>query len=320
MRPEGRKDSEMIRDKYRDFAKALTMAAVLLGAVCYSTDAQRIPITAGATVRVSRPDSTGQPFWSTGRVAYATRTSLLLEETEATDPLVTYNETLRLEVRRGERAMTPAGGGIGLLVGALVKLSTLKAGESRLDHDGANFEPIIVGSVVGAAVGAFVGSWIRVPRWEEVPLQEGQILAAPLDESGTRMEFSLSRTVRWTAFEPTFADFQAFFEEHKDSIDPVEGIWVRTGTHSGIAIVRVVGRDEETYAAYRLREYRGPGRPGEDGILIFALTRANDSANDWHFRLARSSPRRYTAFLEDGVLRLEYPGGALDQWDKWYQN
>jgi len=303
-----------------DLAKTMTVAAMLLAGGFVFAYAQRIPIEAGVTVRLSRPDSSGQPFWSTGRVAYATRDGLLLEKPDAENELISYNETLRLQLRRGERRMTAVGGGIGFIVGALVNMKSMKAAQSQMDPDKASLAPMIVGGVVGAAVGAFVGRWIRIPRWEEVELQEGQIVAAPLDESNTQLEFSLSRTVRWTAFEPTFADFQAFFEEHKENLDPVEGIWVRTGTHDGIAIVRVVGRDEETYAAYQLREYRGPGRPREDGVLVFALTRANRNPDEWRFQIARTSRRRMIARIESAVLRLEYPGGDLDQWDKWFPN
>ena len=304
----------------RYIARLLLSAAGFVGAAVQYVDAQRVPVTAGAMVRVSRPDSTGNPFWSTGRVAYATRDGLLLEQIEAENQLISYNEALRLQVRRGERGMTAAGAGLGFLAGTLFKLGTVKAADSQMDPNKASFGPVIVGGVVGAAIGAFVGHWIRITSWDDVPLQEGHILAAPLDESGTTMEFSLSRTVRWTAFEPTFDDFQAFFEEHKDNVDPVEGIWVRTGTHVGLAIVRVVGREEETFAAYQLREYHGPGRPSQDGLLVFALTRNNGSASEWSFRLARTSRRRLTAHMEAGVLRLEYPGGRVDQWDRWYPN
>ncbi len=277
--------------------------------------AQQLPITSGSTVRVSRPDSVGQPFWSTGRVVYASRDRLLMAETED-NPLVRYNEALRLQVRRGERAMTGVGGGIGFLVGAIVGASALTE-TNREDPDKVSFEPTIVGGAVGALVGALIGSRVRIPRWEEVPLDEGQIAIAPLDESGAQTEFSLSRTVRWTQFDPTAADFQAFFEAHAGNLHPTEGIWVRTGTQFGIAIVRVVGR-EDTYAAYRLRPDVGRSHPSTDGVMLFALTPGGENETDWRFQIAQQSPRRYNATLEYGLLRLEYPGGGIDEWEWWF--
>jgi hypothetical protein len=92
----------------------------------------------------------------------------------------------------------------------------------------------------------------------------------------------------------------------------------RTGTQDGIAIVRVVGREEETFAAYQVRPTVGAGYPAADGVMIFALTPANGEENDWRFQIARASPRKYKATMEFGVLRLEYPDGAVDQWDRWF--
>ncbi len=214
----------MNRDDRLNFAHILAVGTVLLCGIHGFADAQRLPVTTGATIRVSRPDSAGQPFWASGRVVYASRDRLLLAETEG-DPLVRYNEALRLHVRRGERAMTGVGGGIGFGIGALMGVTALKSA-NRDDPDKPSFERTIVGGVVGAVIGALVGSRIRIPRWEEVPLQDGHLAAAPLDESGTDADFSLSRTVRWTRFEPTAADFQAFFEAHADNLHSAEGIWV----------------------------------------------------------------------------------------------
>jgi hypothetical protein len=239
----------------------------------------------------------------------------MLAETED-DPLVLYNEALSLQVRRGDRAMTGVGGGIGLLIGAATALSGLVE-TNREDPDNVSFEPTIVGGVIGAVVGALVGSRIKIPRWEEVPLEGGEIAVAPLDESGTQTEFSLSRAVRWTQFEPTAAGFHAFFKAHEQDLHPAEGIWFRTGTHFGVAIVRVVDRTD-TYAAFRLRPDVGASHPSADGLMLFALTPGTRDETDWRFQIAQSSPRRYQATLDFGLLRLEYPGGAIDQWEKRY--
>ena len=302
-----------------NFARLLAMTAVLLNITPGFAEAQRVPVTSGSIVRVSRPDSAGQPYWSTGRVVYASRDQLLLDRPDVEQPLIRYNEVFSLQVRRGERTLSAPLGGLGMGIGAIVGMKSLKAAESRSARDGASFGPTIVGGVVGGVIGAIVGRLIRSTSWEEVPLQDGQIAVAPLDESGTQTEFSLSRTVRWTRFEPTTANFQAFFEAHSSALNPVEGIWVRTGTHLGIVIVRVEER-EETYAAYRLRPDIGPSHPSDDGLMIFALTPGSDDESDWRFQIARESPRKHKATVVSGVLRLEYPGGAVDQWDRWFPN
>lgn len=291
------------------------LIAAMLAAATPAVFTQQLPITRGSTVRVSRPDSIGQPFWAVGRVVYASRDRLMLAETEG-DPLVRYNETLSLHVRRGERAMTGVGGGIGFGVGALAGIVSLRSAR-RDDPNKPSFERAIVGGVIGGVVGALIGSRIRLPRWKEVQLEQGQIAVAPLDKAGAREDFSLSRTVRWTRFAPTAADFQAFFEAHIEDLHPAEGIWVRTGTQFGIAIVRVPERDH-TFAAYRIRPDVGPGHPSSDGVMLFALTPGSADETDWRFQVARSSPRRYKAMMELGLLRLEYPGGVIDQWERWF--
>ncbi len=278
-----------------------------------SGTAQRFPIDPGATVRVSRPDSVGDPFWYTGSVVYAAQDRLMLAETDG-DTLVVYNETLSLEVRRGQRAFGGVGGGVGFLLGALIAISTLTE-DANEDPDKASFGPALTWGAAGAVAGALIGSLIRLPRWEKVALQNGEIAMAPLEEPRGGPEFSLSRAVRWTQFEPTAADFQAFFDAHREELHPLEGIWMRTGTHFGIAIVRVPERDD-TYAAYRLRPDIGPSHPSADGLMLFALTPGSSDETDWRFQIARESPRRFKATLGIGVLRLEYPGGAVDQWER----
>ena len=292
----------------------VAITLVLLAAASASLFAQELPLAHGATVRVSRADSSGDLFWDTGRVVFASRDRLLLANSDG-DALVRYNEVLRLQIRRGERSMAGPGGGIGFIAGALVGLSSLT--DTREDRDGVSLGPTILGGAVGAAVGALVGGRIRIPRWEDVPMEDGHIAVAPLDEQGTQTEFSLSRTVRWNRFEPTSANFRAFFGEHAGDLHAMEGIWGRTGTFYGIAILRVAGR-ENTFAAYRIRPDVGASHPSADGVMLFALTPGSGGETDWRFQIARASPRRHSATMEFGILRLEYPGGAVDQWERWF--
>jgi hypothetical protein len=277
--------------------------------------AQALPMTTGSTVRVSRSDSTGNPFWDEGRVVIASRDSMLMSGSNG-DALVRYNEILGLQIRRGERSMAGMGGGVGFLLGAVTGVKLLADAHEDPDRD-PSLGPIIVRGAIGAAVGALIGGRIRIKRWDDVPLEDGRFAVAPLDESGTQTEFSLSRAVRWTRFEPTTANFQAFLAEYAASLHPAEGIWVRTGTQLGIAIVRVAGH-EDTYAAYWIRYDVGPGDPATDGLMIFALTPGSSGETDWRFQIAQSSPRKYEATLESGVLMLRYPGGTVDQWERLF--
>ncbi len=111
------------------------------------------------------------------------------------------------------------------------------------------------------------------------------------------------------------ADFQAFFAAHADSLDPVEGIWLREGTNVGIAIVRVIGIDEKKFAAYTLMQRPGYPRMREDGMLVFALGQKS-GPYDWYFQVPRTSRQQHKADMIEGVLDLFYPTGVVVRWEK----
>ena len=75
--------------------KFLLLAAFFFCFVPSGVVGQTLPVQRGATVRVMRVSDAEASVWSTGRVVYASRDSLLLAETDG-DPLVRYNEALRL--------------------------------------------------------------------------------------------------------------------------------------------------------------------------------------------------------------------------------
>ena len=290
----------------------ITALTVLLSCVIqHPAFGQQLPVPRGATVRVLRPNFEGASIWSEGRVVYASRDSLLLAETDS-DPLVRFNESLRLQIR-SRRSMTPIGGMIGMAAGVAVGWQLL-SDNTAVNNESALLSAI-AGGFLGGALGTFVGSRIHINRWKDVPLEETRRSIAPLNEIHTRPEFSLSRTVRWALFEPTVADFQAFFAAHADSLDPVEGIWLREGTNVGIAIVRVIGIDEEKFAAYTLMQRPGYPRMREDGMLVFALGRRS-GPYDWYFQVPRTSRQQHRADMVEGVLDMFYPTGVVVRWEK----
>ena len=168
-------------------------------------------------------------------------------------------------------------------------------------------------------MGAILGSRIHRTTWHDVAIEQSARSIAPLSGTHTEPEFGLTRTVRWVSFEPTVADFEAFFLAHADSLDPVEGLWARHGTNVGIAIVRVNGTDTEQFAAYSLNQHPGRLRRPHDGVLLFVLNRT-DTEYEWEFQLARAATRRFNAEVFPDLIELEYPGGAIDTWEKLFPN
>jgi len=300
----------MNRPSVVGFVQVATLATVMCLAMHFSVSGQQLPVPRGATVRVLRPNFDGASLWSEGRVVYASRDSLLLAETD-TDPLVRFNESLRVQIRN-RRSLIGIGAAVGMVAG--VTAGWQLAGTTA-NNGKTTILAAVAGGFLGGALGSFIGSRIHVNRWQEVPLEETRRSIAPLNETNTQPEFTLSRTVRWTRFEPTVADFQAFFAAHADSLDPIEGLWVRQGTNVGIAIVRVVGAEEEKFAAYTLMQRPGWPRRRGDGMLVFAIGRT-ESEYEWYFQVPRTSRKRHRAEMIEGVLDLIYPTGAVVRWEK----
>ncbi len=248
-------------------------------------------------------------------MVYASRDRLLLAETSG-DPLIRFNESLRLQVLRTRSAVAP-GGALGFAIGALAGWLIADASTAGSDQTAESVAGLLVGGIAGASIGAFLGNRIRHSSCQEVTLEGGQLAAAPLEETATDGDFSLSRTYRWTRFKPTVPDFHAFFDEHAASLSPVEGIWTRHGTTISVAIVRVPGIEAEKYAAFTLILREGWPRGRDDGVMIFAVSR-RDGEEGWTFQVARMAPCFYQAYLGEDVLELEYPGGWRDIWEKVY--
>ncbi len=297
----------------RSLFRFVQVAAIVVVLCCVTqgpVSGQQLPVPRGAMVRVLRPNFEGASVWSQGRVVYASRDSLLLAETDG-DPLVRFNESLRLQIRN-QRSLPGVGGAIGMAAGIAVgwQLPATSA-----ENNTTTILTATVGGLLGGAVGALLGSRIHINSWKDVPLEENRRAIAALNEVHTQPGFSLSRMVRWTLFKPTVADFQAFFAAHADSLEPIEGIWVRQGTSVGIAIVRVVGTEEERFAAYTLMQRPGWPRRREDGIMVFALGQSG-SDHEWYFQEPRTSRKRHRAEMVEGVLDLVYPTGVVVRWEK----
>ncbi|MFQ6045752.1 MAG: hypothetical protein ACE5PT_05240 [Gemmatimonadales bacterium] len=265
-------------------------------------------------MRLERTDSAGQRVWVTGQVVEALRDGMVWTAPGA-NLTVRFDESTRLQVRRGRRAWTGVGAGLGLTVGVVLGIQTLRARQTELGEGQSSFGPALVRGSIGAVLGGLLGSLVRFPRWETIRLEDGRIPVAPLDERGTDMAFSLSRTLRWERFEPSEPDFHAFFAAHSDNLHRIEGIWTRSGTVLQVAIVRFPGRIPATYGAYRLKRYPERTRTTQDGVMLFALVRLEDGA--WELRFPRS-PRRYRADLQDDLLTLVLPDGSADRWDRFF--
>ncbi len=305
----------MARQRPFLFSLIVLISAALLACAYAPASGQRSSVTRGAMVRVSRPDSLGQPIWSTGRVVYLSSDRLLLAEADG-DPLVRLNEAIRLEVRRSQ-SKSLLGGLFGLGIGSL---AGWWVGHSAGDEADATVESIagaLVGGIAGASIGALLGKRIRSTRWEEVALEGGRLASASLDREPTRPDVPRFGTYRWNRFDPTPAEFEAFFRDHAQNLHPVEGIWARHASFTRVAIVRVGGPDDGQFVAFTV--VHPPGRPVHrtDGLMLFALEVYPDG-DKWYVRFPGETPRRFRAKVDEWMLELEYPSGWWDTWEKLF--
>jgi hypothetical protein len=307
--------SSMTRKRAVEYSRIVLLSCLLLAGVYASTLGQRFAVTHGATVRVSRPDSAGQPVWSTGRVVYVTNDRLLLAETDG-DPLVRLNEAVRLQISRSH-SKSVFGGVLGFGIGALAGWQVGHSAGGETNATAGSIAGALVGGIAGVGIGALIGNRIRSTSWEDVALEGGHIASVTPDETHTRPDVPLIGTYRWTQFDPTVANFQAFFEEQAQTLAPIEGIWARNIGRTAVAIVRVGGPDEDKYAAFTV--VLPEGRPAQrgDGIMLFALELDRDGGR-WFVRFPGRTARRFRANVDDTVLALEYAGGWWDNWEKLF--
>lgn len=316
------------------------MAQVVVLAVSpTNAHTQRLPFDTGDTIRVARYDSSGLGEWTTGRVYAATREYLLMGAGGA-EPLVRFDDPVRIEVSRSGPSHKTEGMLIGLGIGAVAGATFLSSAFSYLDEPGSTAQSRVVGAItfggIGALLGNFFGGKIHGTVWEEVTLVRGRIPAAPLTDPEPEPLRSLTGTTRWTRFEPTAEDFEAFFEEHADSLLPVEGIWELDGVGSHIAIVRDERLEGIEYLGYSVQT--GSRQSALDGILLMAISPVGREGSLWiqlpkgaaaltttiltsssALRLANAQLSvipRYEGAFAPGTIWLNYAGGPPHRWDR----
>ncbi|KPJ94486.1 MAG: hypothetical protein AMS18_03600 [Gemmatimonas sp. SG8_17] len=304
-----------------------------------STGAQRLPFAKGDTVRVARTDSVGVAAWTTGWVVVATREYLLMGAGSA-DPLVRFDEPIRLQVRRRGRTQKTLGAFLGLGIGAISGATYLRPTLDYLDPPTSQSQSTLVGTLaygaVGALVGMLVGGQFKHTEWEEVSLVQGRIPAAPLTDPTPTPPTSPSRVIRWTRFDPTEEDFQSFFEAHADSLLPLEGIWRLLGVGARVAIVRDDRLSGVDYLGYRITA--GLKQTPIDGEMVMVLSDFESDGSFW-IQLPRGTAaltmpvfgsagsfsiaayreyveRRYRAQFTPGTIQLRIPGDLVQRWDR----
>ena len=82
---------------------------------------------------------------------------------------------------------------------------------------------------------------------------------------------------RWERFSATEFDFSAFFKQHADSLDPVEGVWEAVG-EPHFAIVRDGRYADFHYVAVRVHSDELSTRTQVQGIVFAAIQKNDDPA------------------------------------------
>jgi hypothetical protein len=327
-------------ERARRVATILCVCFLPLVSPCFLTiDAQQLPFAKGDTVRVARSDSAGTGDWTTGHVYVATREYLLMGAGGA-DPLVRFDEPIRLQVRRNTRSQKTLGTILGLGIGAISGATLLSSTFSYLDTPTSDAQSTLAGTLaygaIGALVGMMVGRQFRHNDWEEIHFVNGRIPAAPLTDPTPPPVSSPNRAIWWTRFDATVEDFESFYEAHSDSLSPLEGIWKLLGGGTRVAIVRDDRLSGVQYLGYRITTQSR--QTPIDGLMVMALS---DFENDGSFSMQlprgsaaltmpvfRSSEafslaasrqfvdRHYRAEFTPGTIRLWLPGSLSQRWDR----
>lgn len=281
-------------------------AVLLAGATMVPVaQAQRLPISAGNTVRVASHDSAASGIWLRGRVLSASRRGLLMTSSlPRPDTLaVEFSENMLLEVRRRPASRVLMGGGIGLATGAIMGATVMS---SALGNNWAGAGP--ANEIIGLGFAGFLlgaaASWLIVPRrWESIALSDGRIAPAPLERPVPRT-VSLARPEQWRAFQPTNEDFTGFFTAWVDSLDPVEGIWDLNPVGSQ-QLARVAIARDRRYAGYEYVAVRLP-------IAGLALP-ASETRGRIAWVLRRSEvPGQYEIAYPEGVQGSAHDVATVD--------
>jgi hypothetical protein len=278
---------------------------------------QRVPLSRGDHIRVTNPDSPAGR-WLEGHVLQASRIGVLLAPLHAAHDSVAVPliSPVRLQVPRRSALTVLLGTAIGSILGgvagALIPEGALWS-DGRPGHAGE----VVMGAFGGAALG-WVATWVLgSKRWEDIPLSDRGFAVAPLSRT-PRRRAHIGHVERWRAFSPTEQDFAAFFWAHRDSLQPIEGIWRmqpragQTGVDARVAIVRDTRYEGWAYVAIvlpsKLRYYSAV-----DGTVLFVARHA-EQPGAYEVRSVDSPGPSSLALLRDNVLRVRYADTAVEWW------
>jgi hypothetical protein len=253
-----------------------------------------------------------------GDVLQASRIGVLLAPLHASEDSVAVPlmSPVRLQVPRRSALTVFLGTGIGSILGgvagALIREGTLWS-DGRPGHTGE----VVMGAFGGAALG-WAATWLLgSKRWEDIPLSDRGFPVAPLSRTPSHRAH-MGHVERWRAFSATEQDFGAFFWAHRDSLQPIEGIWRlqpragQTGVDTRVAIVRDSRYEGWAYVAVllpsKLRYYSDV-----DGTVFFVARRAAQPGA-YEVRSVDSPGPSSPAELQGSVLRVRFADMAVEWW------
>jgi hypothetical protein len=306
-----------------------------------SVHAQRIPVEPGYTVRIAPAEASDPPAWRVGTVLDVTRQRALLR---SADPLtdtvaVPFNGSVRVQVRSRSNHTTLLGAGLGAGLGGALGATVLS---SAFDRAWANSRGVVAEvagfGFLGLLLGAGIGFFTQPVGWAEIPIPSGGWRIAPLSRPAEPAGFGT--TERWCEFEPTAADFGAFFWTWRDSLHAVEGVWeldplltteappaatwagglprmaiVRDLRYPGYDYIAIMMPPENASRPFREYSVAGP-RNSRCGRVLFAM-RPLDEPGFFEVRYAHGGTRSQVAEFWEDWLEFRLPGNpAVRVWDK----
>ena len=262
--------------------------------------AQNPPVEPGDIVRTATVDSASEGLWLTGTVVSFSRDSIRLS-LGGVSPLVSLNESIRVQVKRGRRRKTAVGGAIGFLLGGAVGVLTMDNGAVTSQTESTGFGRVFTWGSLGALVGAVIGSRFGPTIWEEVPVGRRAMLAEAMPVTGLQAE-DIVDVEWWTRLESEQVDVRAVLELNAGNLDPIEGVWNRLDESGVVAIARESRYDGIDYVAY-----------APSGRIIGAMN--GTVAGSYQVRFPPGT-RQFPAGLSEGILTLRSPGDTVRQWVK----
>ncbi|HXV85612.1 MAG TPA: hypothetical protein VD793_02880, partial [Gemmatimonadales bacterium] len=204
---------------------AIIATSLSLVAAVPTAAAQLLPIKPGDHIRVAPADSAELGLWTAGTALDVTRTSLLYQPEGTAEPVrVALGRDVRVHVGSASPVRAVLWGAVGATVGTVLGATILsKAFDGEQLGTGWKQEAVGFGTI-GVLAGIVAGMAVGPRRWEDVPLTDAGIPAAPLTRAPNPPARFGERS-NWRVFPATESQFMAFFQVHRDSLLPMEGIW-----------------------------------------------------------------------------------------------